>query len=68
MRDNGDDLDADELPHVFECFYRADTGRERGHGGLGIGLTIARSLVHAQHGTAHCPPPVKAQDAEQRSL
>jgi len=37
------------LPHVFERFYRADTARDRVHGGSGIGLTIVRAIV-AEHG------------------
>ena len=36
---------------MFERFYRADTARDRAHGGSGIGLTIARAVVRAHEGT-----------------
>ena len=48
MTDDGEGIAADALPHVFERFYRADPAR--GHGGSGIGLTIARAITHAHGG------------------
>ncbi|RSM62023.1 two-component sensor histidine kinase [Actinoplanes sp. ATCC 53533] len=49
VSDTGDGIPAAHLPHVFERFYRADTARDRVHGGSGIGLTIVRAIV-AEHG------------------
>ncbi len=50
VQDSGDGIPADELPHVFERFYRTDLARGRGTGGSGLGLTIVRSLIEAQGG------------------
>jgi signal transduction histidine kinase len=50
IADTGDGLAHDELDHLFDRFYRVDTARDRGHGGSGIGLTIARALVTAHGG------------------
>ena len=51
VADTGEGIAAEHLPHVFERFYRADPARDREHGGSGIGLAIARALVHAHGGT-----------------
>ena len=51
VADTGDGIPADQLAHVFERFYRGDTARDRDSGGSGIGLTIARSIARAHHGT-----------------
>lgn len=52
VRDQGGGIAADDLPHVFERFYRADRARSAGgtNGGSGIGLTIARELLRANDG------------------
>jgi len=51
VADTGAGISAEDLPHVFERFYRVDTARDRAHGGSGIGLTIARALITAHGGT-----------------
>ncbi len=48
--DTGEGLPADELPNIFERFYRVDKSRSRATGGSGLGLTIARRLVEAHGG------------------
>jgi len=50
VRDTGTGIAAEDLPHVFERFYRADKSRSRATGGAGLGLTIARQLVEAHGG------------------
>ena len=49
VEDNGIGIEADFLPHVFETFRQSETGTSRGHGGLGVGLSIAKHLVE-RHG------------------
>ncbi|WP_214111206.1 sensor histidine kinase [Acrocarpospora catenulata] len=50
VRDEGEGIDPEHLPHVFDRFYRADPGRTRAHGGTGLGLAIAAALVEAHQG------------------
>ncbi len=51
VTDDGAGIDADDLPHVFERFYRADRSREAGTAGTGLGLAISRAIVEAHGGT-----------------
>jgi signal transduction histidine kinase len=53
VADTGKGIDPDDLPHVFERFWRADRSRDRTSGGTGIGLAICRRLVELQKGTIH---------------
>ncbi|MCU0567978.1 MAG: HAMP domain-containing histidine kinase [Oculatellaceae cyanobacterium Prado106] len=48
--DTGLGIAAEDLPHVFERFWRADRSRDRTSGGTGIGLAICRRLVELQGG------------------
>lgn len=50
IADTGIGIAAEDIPHLFERFYRVDKSRSRATGGSGIGLTIARHLVEAQGG------------------
>jgi two-component system sensor histidine kinase BaeS len=51
VADTGNGITAQDLPHVFDRFWRADTARGRDTGGRGLGLAIAREIVTAHHGT-----------------
>ena len=51
VADSGAGIPLNDLPHVFERFYRADKSRSRESGGSGLGLTIARSIVQAHGGS-----------------
>ena len=50
VADSGPGIPKDELPHVFDRFWRSEKSRTRSTGGAGLGLSIARRLVEAQGG------------------
>ena len=51
VQDSGSGISPQDLPHVFDRFYRADESRARVTGGRGVGLSIARAVVEAHGGT-----------------
>lgn len=51
VNDNGAGLPAEDLPFIFDRFWRKDKSRARSTGGTGLGLAIARQLTEAQGGT-----------------
>lgn len=50
VRDNGEGIAGEDLPLVFDTFYRGEKSRSRATGGSGLGLAIARGLVEAHGG------------------
>ncbi|OOM10385.1 sensor histidine kinase [Clostridium saccharobutylicum] len=50
VKDTGVGISSDDLPYVFERFYRADESRNKLTGGAGIGLTISKSIIEAHSG------------------
>jgi signal transduction histidine kinase/ActR/RegA family two-component response regulator len=51
VRDNGEGIAAEFLPHIFEKFSQADSGSARRFAGLGLGLAITRQLVESHGGS-----------------
>lgn len=63
VRDNGEGIDADFLPHVFERFRQADATTSRSFGGLGLGLSIVRSVVEMHGGSVQAESEGKGRGA-----
>lgn len=50
VSDDGPGIAPEELPHLFERFYRAARGQQRRSGGIGLGLAICKAFVEAHGG------------------
>ena len=57
VKDSGEGIPAEDLPHVTERFYRADKARSRREGGAGLGLAIGRGIIEKAQGRliVRCP-------------
>ena len=63
VKDTGQGIARDFMPHVFERFRQADSTVSRQHGGLGLGLAIVRHLTEAHGGTVSAESPGNDQGA-----
>ncbi|CUP83464.1 sensor histidine kinase [Clostridium baratii] len=51
IKDTGIGIDKNDIKYIFERFYRVDKSRDRKSGGIGVGLTIAKTIVEKHSGT-----------------
>ncbi len=57
IADSGAGIKSEDLPHVFDRFYRADSARSREQGSAGLGLAIVRAIVEAHNGRVSVASP-----------
>ncbi len=53
VTDTGEGIRAEDLPHIFDGFYRGEKSRSRATGGAGLGLAISRGIIQAHGGDIH---------------
>lgn len=53
IQDTGIGIAPDELPYIFDRFYKSDKARERAKTGSGLGLSICRKIIDLHHGSIH---------------
>ncbi|MBE0683281.1 MAG: HAMP domain-containing protein [Anaerolineales bacterium] len=61
VSDTGEGIRPQDLPHIFESFYRGEKSRSRMTGGAGLGLAISRGIVQAHGGELKVESPSTAQ-------
>lgn len=64
VKDDGIGIDAETLPRLFEMFFQADPSLERSQGGLGIGLSLVRSVMELHGGTVTAHSAGKGEGSE----
>jgi signal transduction histidine kinase len=57
VADNGQGIAAEDLPHLFERFYRTDKARTRVNGGVGLGLSLVKAVVESYGGEVRISSP-----------
>ena len=62
ISDTGTGIAPDDLPYIFDRFYRGEKSRNRASGGSGIGLAIVRQLMQAQGGDVEVKSPVQVEN------
>jgi len=50
VENTGEEIAAEDLPHIFERFYRGEKSRSRATGGAGIGLSLVQEIARAHGG------------------
>jgi signal transduction histidine kinase len=64
VTDTGTGISSEDLPHIFDRFYRADHSRARISGGSGLGLAIVKKIVEAQNGRVGAESPAVIEDGK----